>query len=76
MFATAISYAQTADELINKHIEAIGGKENWKKVNSMRSVKHMQCALETRQLSINTLQESPFGVQLKANQLNWCLSNN
>jgi hypothetical protein len=34
---TAISFAQTADELINKHIEAIGGKENWKKVNSMRS---------------------------------------
>lgn len=37
IFATAISFAQTADELINKHIEAIGGKENWKKVNSMRS---------------------------------------
>jgi hypothetical protein len=34
---TAMSFAQTADELINKHIEAIGGKENWKKVNSMRS---------------------------------------
>jgi hypothetical protein len=37
IFASAISFAQTADELINKHIEAIGGKENWKKVNSMRS---------------------------------------
>jgi hypothetical protein len=34
---TVMSFAQTADELINKHIEAIGGKENWKKVNSMRS---------------------------------------
>lgn len=34
---TAMSFAQSADELINKHIEAIGGKENWKKVNSMRS---------------------------------------
>ena len=29
--------AQTVDEVINKHIEAIGGKENWKKVNSMKT---------------------------------------
>jgi hypothetical protein len=27
--------AQTADEVIGKHVEAIGGLENWKKVNSI-----------------------------------------
>ncbi len=27
--------AQTADEVVNKHIEAIGGAGNWKKVNSV-----------------------------------------
>lgn len=29
-------YAQTVDEIVTKHIEAIGGKENWKKVNSLK----------------------------------------
>jgi hypothetical protein len=37
--ATAFSFAtvkaQTADEVITKHIEAIGGLENWKKVTSL-----------------------------------------
>lgn len=27
--------AQTADEIVNKHIQAIGGIENWKKITSM-----------------------------------------
>jgi outer membrane lipoprotein-sorting protein len=29
--------AQTVDEVVNKHIEAIGGKDNWMKVNSLKS---------------------------------------
>jgi hypothetical protein len=37
--ATAFSFAtvkaQTADEIVTKHVEAIGGLENWKKVTSM-----------------------------------------
>lgn len=37
--ATAFSFAtvkaQTADEVINKHLEAVGGVENWKKVTSL-----------------------------------------
>jgi hypothetical protein len=34
--ASAMSFAQTADEILSKHVEAIGGEANWKKVNSMR----------------------------------------
>jgi hypothetical protein len=36
LLVSASVIAQTADEVINKHIDAIGGAANWKKVNSMR----------------------------------------
>lgn len=34
--ATGIVKAQTADEVIDKYITAIGGKEKWKQINSMK----------------------------------------
>jgi len=32
----AKAYSQTVDDIINKHIQAIGGKEAWKKVNTIK----------------------------------------
>lgn len=29
--------AQTADEIIKKHVDAVGGEDNWKKVTSVKS---------------------------------------
>lgn len=35
VFSVAAVKAQTADEVVNKHIDAVGGAANWKKVSSI-----------------------------------------
>jgi len=31
-----LSFAQSAEEVVQKHITAIGGSDNWKKINSLK----------------------------------------
>lgn len=33
---SAMTFAQTAEEIIAKHVDAIGGEANWKKINTIR----------------------------------------
>jgi hypothetical protein len=51
MMAIAMSTivsAQTADEVIAKHIDAVGGKQNWTKVNTMK----MEATISTQGMDI------------------------
>ena len=36
LLSVVATQAQTVDEVVNKHIDAIGGKDNWKKVTSTK----------------------------------------
>ena len=36
LLLSAMTFAQTAEEIVAKHITAIGGADNWKKINNMR----------------------------------------
>ena len=36
LMSTVSAVAQTAEEVVNKHIEAIGGADNWRKVNTIK----------------------------------------
>ncbi|ULQ50989.1 outer membrane lipoprotein-sorting protein [Flavihumibacter fluvii] len=42
LLGAVCTYAQTADEVVDKYLNAIGGKENWKKVNSVITEGAMQ----------------------------------
>jgi hypothetical protein len=47
--------AQTADEVIQKHVDAIGGLDNWKKVNSIKMMGSMNMQGTELPVTITTL---------------------
>jgi hypothetical protein len=49
-------FAQEVDEIVNNHIKAIGGAENWKKVNSMTSELEMKQGGVIIKVTVNQLQ--------------------
>lgn len=54
LFISVAAFAQAEDEVVKKHIEAIGGKENWAKVKSMK-MEHTLKA-EGAEIKVNIVQ--------------------
>src|SRR5688572_32232188 len=42
LLCCGLANAQSLDEIVNKHIEAIGGRDNWNKLNTLR----MECNMK------------------------------
>ncbi len=54
LFMAGTLQAQTVDEVVAKHIEAIGGKDNWKKVNTLKMVANL--SIQGMDIPINIYQ--------------------
>ncbi|MEY5069167.1 MAG: hypothetical protein RLZ47_1029 [Bacteroidota bacterium] len=52
------SYAQSADEIIQKYVDAIGGKDKWKQIKSLKTDGH----IEIQGIQINFTQQGVHGV--------------
>ncbi len=55
------SYAQTADEVIQKYVEAIGGKDKWTQIKSMKTDGH----IELQGIQINFTQQAIHNVGVR-----------
>ncbi len=49
LFVSFGIFSQSLDEIVKKHIEAIGGKENWAKVKSLK----MECSMKANGADVN-----------------------
>ncbi len=55
------SYAQTADEVIQKYVDAIGGKDKWTQIKSLKTDGH----IEIQGIQINFTQQAIHNVGLR-----------
>ncbi len=60
-FVSLVSYAQSADEIIQKYVDAIGGKEKWKQIKSLKTDGH----IELQGIQINFTQQAINGVGVR-----------
>ncbi len=55
------SYAQSADEIIQKYVDAIGGKDKWKQIKSLKTDGH----IEIQGIQINFTQQAINGGRVR-----------
>jgi len=56
--------AQSADDIIKKHIDAKGGADNWKKVKSMKMVGSMNAGGQEMQMVFTRVQDKAFRMDM------------
>jgi hypothetical protein len=56
--------AQSADDIVNKHIEAKGGIENWKKVKSMKMVGTVNANGQEIEMTLTRVQDKAFRMDM------------
>jgi hypothetical protein len=67
LFTGFSSFAQTADEIIQKHIAAIGGADNWKKVTSLKATGNINAGGMQIPVSMTTVQGKGQKVEFTIN---------
>ncbi len=64
---TATLKAQTADEIVNKHVDAVGGAANWKKVNSIKLVGSMNAGGVELPITVTTVDKKGYRMEFSMN---------
>jgi hypothetical protein len=59
-----VSFAQSAEEIVTKHIEAIGGEANWKKINAVKMTGSMTMQGMEMPVTITTLNKKAMRVDI------------
>jgi outer membrane lipoprotein-sorting protein len=64
MLSLSTAKAQNADEIVKKHIEAIGGIENWKKVQSVKMVGSINAQGQELTITRTVVQDKAFRMDM------------
>ena len=67
LFGFITAKAQTADEIIKKHVDAVGGAANWKKVTSIKLTGSMNAGGVELPVTVTTLDKKGYRMEFSMN---------